>query len=132
MTDISNEETAEVLWASSEQGIAAVKAAWEEACKLRVTEGRYPDKITDYAPIVYAAHLAAGWDSEAMEGDAEPAHLHAWTTLGVQPYIPWVVIGKPIPHIRVLLRCSECGEPDTRTLPGEWTLEDLQATEVTS
>lgn len=134
MTDITDAETAEVLWASSEQGKAAVMAACRKADELGLTRtaGRPVVVIepADIGAIVYAAYLAIGWDGEPAEsmedGKAVPAHLHIWTILGAQPHIPFVVIGKPAPHTIMLIRCSECGEPDARMLTGEWTLEDLQ------
>lgn len=64
MTEITDAEAAEILWASSEQGMAAVKAAWERAKQLGiaghpvVTGGR-PIDMADIGAIVYVAHLAA-------------------------------------------------------------------------
>jgi len=37
-----------------------------------------------------------------------------------------VMFGKPVPHTIALIRCTECGEPDTRMLAGEWTLHELR------
>ena len=64
MTEITDSEAVKVLWASSEQGKAAVKAAHEKARRLGVDI----DPLETGA-IVYAAYLAAGWD-------AEPALAH--------------------------------------------------------
>lgn len=132
MTEITDAEAAEVLWASSEQGKAAVMAAWERWEKIRhnAPDAALPGIImvdrADISAIVYAAYLAAGWDAEAMEDEPAPVHLHCWEILGVQPHMPAVMFGKPIPHTIVLMRCSECGEPDTRMLPGEWAKADLE------
>lgn len=63
-------ESAEVLWASSEQGQAAVKAAWERWERIRrdAPDAALPGIIfvdqADVRAIVYAAYLAAGWDAE--------------------------------------------------------------------
>lgn len=81
--------------------------------------------MAEIAQVVYAAYLAAGWDAEPME-DEPPAHDHHWAILAAQPHTPFVVLGKPVPHTIVLIRCAECGEPDSRMLPGEWALETLQ------
>lgn len=68
MTQISDAEAAEVLWASSEEGKAAVRAGWERAKQIGiaghpvVTGGR-PIDMADIGAIVYAAYLAAGWTS---------------------------------------------------------------------
>lgn len=132
MTEITDAEAAEERWASSEQGKAAVMAACHKADELGLSRaaGRAAVVVepADISAIVYAACLAAGWDAETMGGEPGPAHLHHWLILGVQPHIPFVVIGKPVPHTIVLMRCSECGEPDTWMLAGEWTPEVLQAT----
>ena len=115
MTEITDSEAAEVLWASSERGEAAVKRAWEKArrldhCTQRTSasppwSGTSIDQVSldifDVRAIVYAAYLAAGWDAEPMEDEPAPAHDHQWVILGAQP--------------------------DARMLPGEWTLETLQA-----
>ena len=85
-------------------------------------------KLAEAGALTWAAHKAAGLDAEPME-DERPAHDHQWAILGVQPHTMPVLWGKPAPYAIVLIRCSECGEPDTRTLPGEWTLEDLSKTE---
>lgn len=64
MTDITDAEAAEVLWASSREGMAAVKAAWDRAKQLGiaghpVVTGRRPIDMADIGAIVYAAYLAA-------------------------------------------------------------------------
>ena len=128
MTEITDAEAAEVLWASSEQGKAAVRAGWEKARKLGLDKpsGHDPD-MADIGAIVYAAYLAAGQYAGPMEDDEPaPAHEHHWAILGAQPHTPTAMFGKPVPHTIVLMRCTECGEPDSRMLPGEWTLETLQ------
>jgi hypothetical protein len=122
MTEITDAEAAEVLWASSEQGKSAVQAAWAKALDLNVAFVSTGKNMADVRAIVYAAYLAAGWDAEPMEDD-EPAHLHSWGILGAQPHTPFVVIGKPVPHTIVLIRCTECGEPDALMLVGEWTVD---------
>jgi len=142
LTEISDLEAASALWAGGEPGKEAVRAAWDEARKLDHCTQRTPAsppwsgtstdqvslEIGDVSVIVYAAAIAAGWDAEPMEDEAAPAHDHRWAILGVQPHTPTVLFGKPVPHTIVLIRCTECGEPDARMLPGEWTLGDLQAT----
>src|ERR1019366_2277780 len=106
---------AEVLGASSEQGKAAHQAAW---LKLREL-GLVPSvDATQLGQIVYAAFLAAGWDAEPMEDEPAPAHDHQWAILGAQPHTPITPF--------VLIGCTECGEPDSRMLPGEWTLHELR------
>jgi hypothetical protein len=69
MTEITDAVVAEVLWASSEQGKAAVKAAWEKAGRLDHCTQRTPASppwsgtstdqvsldIADVGAIVYAA-----------------------------------------------------------------------------
>lgn len=82
MTDITDAEAAEVLWASTEQGRAARLAACRKADELGLsrTAGR-PAMVVepaDISAIVYAAYLAAGWDAEPMEEDEPPAHDHQW------------------------------------------------------
>lgn len=127
MTEITVTEAAEVLWAGSEQAKAALKAAWQ---KLREMGLHQFVDATQLGQIVYAAHLAGGWTGEPGEPEDEPSpvHLHHWTILSAQPHTPFAVIGKPVPHTIALVRCTECGEPDSLMLAGEWTLEDLRAT----
>ena len=77
MTDITDAEAAEVLWASSEQGKAAVMAAWEKAKALQVADpgtGRFKEgaDMADIGAIVYAAYQAAGWDSADKNTGPEP------------------------------------------------------------
>jgi hypothetical protein len=70
MTDITDAEAAEVLWASSEQGKAAVKAAWDRWKQIRrnAPDAALPGVIfvdqADIGAIVYAAYLAAGFGRE--------------------------------------------------------------------
>jgi hypothetical protein len=126
MTEITDTEAAEVLWASSEQGKAAHQAAW---LKLREL-GLVPSvDATQLGQIVYAAFLAdLRVAAECVEDDEPvPAHDHHWSILGVQPHTPVAMfLAKPVPHTIALMRCTECGEPDTRMLPGEWTLHELR------
>lgn len=68
---------------------------------------------------------ASSEQGDSGSGDA-PEHLHSWAVLGVQrSTVPPVIFGMPGKYTIALIRCSQCGEPDTRTLPGEWTMEDL-------
>ena len=63
MTEINDAEVAEVLWASSEQGMAAVRAGWERAKQLGLDRPSGHDlDMADVGAVVYAAYLAAGWD----------------------------------------------------------------------
>jgi hypothetical protein len=126
MTKITHAEAAEILWASSEQGEAAIKAACDQARSFGVLMTGAHLTESDVSGIVYAAYLAAGWDAEPMEDGDVPVHDHHWTVLGAQPHTPPVLFGKPIPHTIVLIRCTACGEPNSRILPGEWTMEDLR------
>jgi len=57
MTEINDAQVAEILWASSEQGMAAVRAGWEKAQHLGLDLD-----MADVGAVVYAAYLAAGWD----------------------------------------------------------------------
>jgi hypothetical protein len=61
MTEITDAEVAEIQWASSEQGMAAVKAACDLARSLGVLGTRAYLTESDVSAIVYAAYLAAGW-----------------------------------------------------------------------
>ena len=125
--NITDDEAAEVLWASSEQGKAAVRAAHEKAAALGLVNEQDGLAWADIGAIVYAACLAAGWDAEPMEdAGPAPACLHSWAILAAQPHIPAVMFSKPVPHTIALIRCTACSEPDSRMLVGEWTLEDLQ------
>ena len=126
MTEITDAMAAEVLWASSEQGKAAVKAACDRARSFGVLMTGAHLSESNVSGLVYAAFLAAGWDAEPMEDEPAPAHDHQWVILGAQPHTPSVMFGKPVPHTIVLIRCTECGEPDTRMLAGEWTLHELR------
>ena len=118
-------EGAEVAWARSELGKAAHNAAWLKLRELDLVQ--YVD-ATQLGQIIYAALVAAWPATEPMEDVPAPAHDHQWAILGAQPHTPAVMLGKPVPHTIVLIRCTECGEPDTRMLPGEWTLAQLQQT----
>ena len=63
MTEITDAEVAEIQWASSEQGTAAVRAAWGKARSLGLDKPSGHDlDMADVGAIVYAAYLAAGWD----------------------------------------------------------------------
>jgi hypothetical protein len=59
---------------------------------------------------------AAGWDAGPMEDGDTPVHDHHWAILAVQPYTAPVLFGKPIPHTITLIRCTACGEADSRIL----------------
>jgi hypothetical protein len=90
-----------------------------------ITEGYYRDGAGE----LHRQHDVYGGphdEAPPAEDDQEQAHLHSWVVLGAQPYTPYVMLGKPTPHTIVLIRCSACGEPDTRTLPGTWIVPDLQ------
>ena len=125
MTEITDAMAAEVLWASSEQGKAAVRAAWDRAGRVdpEWTKGRLDQ--AGISAVVYAAFLAAGWDAEPVEAEPAPAHDHQWVILGVQPHIR-NLDGTAVSYTVALIRCTECGEPDTRMLAGEWSLHELQ------
>lgn len=131
MTEITNAEAAEVLWASSEQGEAAVKAAYEYLRNLDEEDGGGRRVgMADVGAAVYAAYLAAGWDAEPTE-DAAHGCQHSWTILGAQEVPPVMAfMTKPVLRTAVLARCAECGEPTSWLLNGTWTLEALRETEV--
>lgn len=79
MTEITDAEVAEIQWASSEQGKAAVRAAWDKAQQLGldVRPPSTPAAAMAYiSAVVYAAYLAAGWDGEPG-GDEPRATAHA-------------------------------------------------------
>ena len=68
MSEISDEEAREILWASSEQGMAAVRAAWDKAQDLDRDYSRYVTcRLTeaDIAAVVYAAYQAG--DNEKIK-----------------------------------------------------------------
>ena len=119
MTEITDAEAAEVLWASSEQGKAAVEAAREKARQLLVgSKYNMPASMAEIGAILYAAYLAAGWDAEPAEDDeftenAEPTRCeHKWAVLKAQAVDPpGFVFGKPVPHTAALARCLDCGLP---------------------
>ena len=65
-------------------------------------------------------------------GDSRPddeaaGHVHRWEVLAVQRHLPLAIIGKPVPHTIVLIRCAACGLPDSLSLIGEWTMQALRA-----
>jgi len=122
MTEITDAEAAEVLWASGEQGRAAFRGAWVKLHKMGLHQ--HVD-ATQLGQVLYAAHLAMEQAGAELEDEPVPAHLHHWAVLGAQPYTPFVMVGKPVPHTIALVRCLECGEPDSLILAGEWTLGDL-------
>jgi hypothetical protein len=57
--ELSDAQVAEIQWASSEQGMAAVKAACDLARSLGVLGTRAYLTESDVGAIVYAAYLAA-------------------------------------------------------------------------
>lgn len=68
MTGITDDEAAEVLWASSEQGKAAVRAAWARWEQIRqgapeLTSGIQVLAVdrADIGAVVYAAYQAGRW-----------------------------------------------------------------------
>lgn len=142
MTEITDAEATEVLWASSEQSKAAVTTAWETARRLDHCTQRTPASppwsgtstdqvsldIADVAATVYAAYLAAGWDA----GPDEPReHVHDWKVRNSANGISFNPHGGPsvsAAQTVALLRCAGCGDVASRILAGRWTLEDLQAT----
>jgi hypothetical protein len=111
-------EEAEVLWASSEEGMAAVKAAWD---RIR---GRGYLELADVGAACWAAHLAA-----LTARPPEPSvHDHVFTVAGVQAGPPFTPLAGPErPVTIVLLRCAVCALPSTATLDGVWTLAQLLA-----
>lgn len=78
-------------------------------------------EIPENSPIVLA-HVIA----EALRELANNYHEHRWDILEVtQPE-------SPHPRIRsletiVLLRCQQCNLPETMTLDGLWTLDQIRA-----
>ena len=126
MTEITDAEVAEIQWASSEEGKAAHRAAWERAVQLKI-----PSTFTDRADIgaiVWAAHQAEQAARGPDEDEPEPAGcVHAWTVLGAQAAQPVpVFMGKPMPRTVVLASCGRCGQPVSWVLDGTWTLDDLR------
>jgi len=129
---ITDAEAAEVAWASSDEGKAAVRAAWERAGDLGIAgphEGMADVHMSDIGAIAYAAHLAAEAAGEDPEEEEAPpdACPHQWAVLKAQDCTPWVAFGKPTPHTAVLARCLECAQPEAFLLIGAWTAEDLEA-----
>ena len=124
MTEISDDEVAEIQWASSEQGKAAVRAAWEKAKRLGLDKpsGRDLD-MAGTGAIIYAAYLAAGWDAGVPAED-----VHRWKVHGNQENISFNPTGGASFGYRstiVLMRCAACGDVKTVNLAGLWTLEEL-------
>lgn len=125
MTEISDEEAREALWASSEAGRAAVGAAWDKATACHFTREHLDGGLEkpELAAIVYAAHRAyeAVADLEARE-DREPEHRHAGPISAVShgtgtDGTPWTFS---------LRRCRECGGSFTQRLEGSWTRAELE------
>lgn len=55
MTEITDAEVAEIQWASSEEGKAALRAAWDKTKRLGL--GTRAVDMADIGAIVYAAYL---------------------------------------------------------------------------
>jgi hypothetical protein len=72
------------------------------------------------------AHVIA----EAFREIGENTHIHKYDILDVwvRPAGPNLhpLVPVQIPTTIALLRCRECELPDTTTLPGEWTLEQIR------
>ena len=129
MTEITDAEVAEIQWASSEDGKAAVRSGWEKAKHLGLDKPSGHDlDMADVGAIIWAAHQAA----EAMRepGDDEPESVgcaHSWTVLGAQEAPPLMnLFGKQLPRTAVLASCTHCGQPVSWLLDGVWTLADLR------
>ena len=124
MTEITDAEAAEVLWASSEQGKAAHQAAW---LKLREL-GLVPSvDATQLGQIVYAAFLAAGWDGGTAPAEAV-GHVHDWKVHGKQGDISVNPTGGPSFGLQTtvaLMRCAACGDLKTEILRGQWDVRYL-------
>ena len=64
MTEITDAEVAEIQWASSDEGKAAVRAGWEKAKRLGLDKlsadgpAGHDLDMADVGAIVYAAYLA--------------------------------------------------------------------------
>lgn len=123
MTEISDEEAREALWASSEAGRAAVDAAWTAAGDRGLLHDDFPVDMADIAAVAYAAHRAheAVADLEARE-EQEPEHVHAGPISAVShgtgtDGTPWTF---------ALRRCRECGGSFTQRLEGSWTWAELE------
>lgn len=132
MTRITDGEAAEVLWASSEAGRAAVRAGWDRAQQAGiaghpVTSGGRPIDMADIAAVVYAAFRAVPPDGEPGEAAQPAGHEHDWAVLGAQE-APVTGIPSGTPRTLVLGACRSCGQPATWTLDGTWTAEDLTGT----
>jgi hypothetical protein len=127
MTEITDAEVAQIQWASSEQGKAAVRAAWEKAQQLGldVRPPSTPAAAMAYiSAVVYAAYLAAGWDGEP---GGQREHAHDWKVLKSEEVsnpssgpsaFGWQTVA--------LLRCAGCGDVASRILAGRWD-ETLKA-----
>jgi len=75
------------------------------------------------SPVVFA-HVIAEAIRDLMEN-----HIHRYDILDVyKPPAPARIhplMPAPVPVTIVLLRCQECVMPDTISLQGEWTLEQV-------
>lgn len=134
MTEISDAEAREALWASSEAGRAAVAAACEKADDLGFPRtGGQPAKVIevrDIAAIAYAAHRAheevAELEArEEREERADERHVHRWRAKGVQEHRPLTLLGPPAVNTAVLARCETCLELTVFLLPGTWSWQDV-------
>lgn len=92
MTEITDAEAAEVLWASSEEGKAAFRAAWQ---KLREMGLHQHVDMTQLGQVVYAAHLAAA--AASLTDAVGPSPLDP----------PWRWFRSADDH--VFYRCGSCG-----------------------
>jgi hypothetical protein len=61
------------------------------------------------------------------EEPGDDGHVHHWVILAVQQHLPWVALGRPIPHTITLIRCTVCGLPDSLMLPGKWTRAQMRS-----
>jgi hypothetical protein len=76
----------EAAWAGSEEGQAAIKAAWRKAGELRITIDDLPDggaMVADVGAVIWAAHRAA----EAVRAGRKHTYM-------VQ--LRWVRVNDPI------------------------------------
>jgi len=77
------------------------------------------------SPVVLA-HVIAEAIRDLAEG--MPLHEHEWDILDVQDAPKPAVLlpmQKDIASTYALVRCKHCGIPDTLTLAGTWTLDQL-------
>lgn len=60
-------------------------------------------------------------------GTSQPAgHVHSWQVLAAElSQLPQPILFGSRQATRVLLRCRDCGWPETTTLAGCWTIEQL-------